>query len=467
MKKIIVFSSVIALAMGVASIAAARSNYVTDFNTAYGTIAGTSYSCSVCHTTTPALNSYGTDFASTTVPSHTAHVFDAAFGTRDSDGDGFSNLDEIRAGTFPGNSGSKPATTDTTAPTVSTFTVPATSSSLTVSITAFTATDNVRVTGYMVTESATAPAASATGWSASSPTSYTCASAGAKTLYAWAKDPANNVSVSRSATLTIALPPTPPPSDTTAPTVSTFTVPATSSSLTIAINAIGATDNVGVAGYLVTESSAKPAATAPGWSTTAPTGYTFASAGAKTLYAWAKDAANNVSTSRSAGVTITLAPTPPPSEPADEMGAWIGTWFSVTLRNEGLFVNGVGLTNDRQSAKGYLTISGWNPNTNVLDATLYYIDPTNDQPVSAPLPLNYISGGVHKFRVWAHVTAGDVIYGFSALIKGTTNGGVVVLGSLKTIGGYHARVSTDEGGWLRITGKVTAEANVPTSINVP
>ena len=126
----------------------------------------------------------------------------------------------------------------------------------------------------------------------------------------------------------------------------------TSSSLTIAINAIGATDNVGVAGYLVTESSAKPAATAPGWSTTARTGYTFASAGAKTLYAWAKDAANNVSTSRSAGVTITLAPTPPPSEPADEMGAWIGTWFSVTLRNEGLFVNGVGLTNDHSRRKG-------------------------------------------------------------------------------------------------------------------
>ena len=131
--------------------------------------AGTSYSCSVCHTTTPALNSYGTDFASTTVPSDPPSVFDAAFGTRDSDGDGFSNLDGIRAGTFPGNSGSKPATTDTTAPTVSTFTVPATSVSLTVSITAFTATDNVRVTGYMVTESATAPAASATGWSASSP----------------------------------------------------------------------------------------------------------------------------------------------------------------------------------------------------------------------------------------------------------------------------------------------------------
>jgi len=374
MKKIIVFSSVIALGLGIASIASAKSSYVTDFTAKYGSVAGTSYSCNICHTTTPALNSYGTDFASTTIPSHTARVFDAGLETRDSDSDAFSNLDEIRAGTFPGNSASKPATTDTTAPTVSTFTVPATSTSLTVSITALTASDNVGVTGYKVTESATAPVASATGWSASSPASYTCATAGAKTIYAWAKDAAGNVSASKNATVTITLAPTPPP---------------------------------------------------PG-----------------------------------------PAPEPAPA-PADEMGAWVGTWLSVTMRNEGFFVTGVGLDNDRQLTKGHLNINGWNPNTNVLDATLYYLDPATGNPVSVPLPLNYISGSVHNFRVWAHVTAGDVIYGFSALIKGTTNGGVIVLGSLKTTGGYHARVSTDEGGWLRITGKVTPEANVPASINVP
>ena len=59
---------------------------------------------------------------------------------------------------------------DTSAPTVTAFTIPATSSSLTIPITSFTATDNVGVTGYIVTESATAPAASASGWSATAPT---------------------------------------------------------------------------------------------------------------------------------------------------------------------------------------------------------------------------------------------------------------------------------------------------------
>ena len=46
----------------------------------------------------------------------------------------------------------------------------------------------------------------------------------------------------------------------------------------------------------------------------APASYTFATAGSKTLYAWAKDAAGNVSTSRSASVSITLQATVP--EPA-------------------------------------------------------------------------------------------------------------------------------------------------------
>ncbi len=96
-------------------------------------------------------------------------------------------------------------------------------------------------------------------------------------------------------------------SDTIKPVVSTFTVPSTSSSLTVTTS-IAATDNVAVTGYRITESSTAPLATATGWSVTAPTSYTFASAGSKTLYAWAKDLAGNVSLSRSASVTISTTP---------------------------------------------------------------------------------------------------------------------------------------------------------------
>ena len=47
--------------------------------------------------------------------------------------------------------------------------MPATSKSMTVPLTTLTATDNVAVTGYLIVESAAAPAAGATGWSAGKP----------------------------------------------------------------------------------------------------------------------------------------------------------------------------------------------------------------------------------------------------------------------------------------------------------
>ncbi|MCX5880601.1 MAG: hydrogenase small subunit, partial [Deltaproteobacteria bacterium] len=95
--------------------------------------------------------------------------------------------------------------------------------------------------------------------------------------------------------------------DTIAPSITVFAIPSTANSLSIAITSLTATDNVGVTGYLLTESATKPSATAAGWTSTKPANYTFASAGARTLYAWAKDAAGNVSTSRSATVTITVS----------------------------------------------------------------------------------------------------------------------------------------------------------------
>ncbi|HSO67328.1 MAG TPA: choice-of-anchor D domain-containing protein, partial [Desulfatirhabdiaceae bacterium] len=100
-----------------------------------------------------------------------------------------------------------------------------------------------------------------------------------------------------------------PGTDTTAPSITMFAIPSTSSSLSIVITGLSATDNIGVIGYLLTETSTKPSATAAGWTSSIPAGYTFSSAGTKTLYAWAKDAAGNVSNSRSASVTITITST--------------------------------------------------------------------------------------------------------------------------------------------------------------
>ena len=187
--------------------------------------------------------------------------------------------------------------TDTTSPTVTSLSIPSTSSSLTVPINSFVATDDYLVTGYLLTESSSAPLASDGGWSGTAPTSYTFSSQGSKTLYAWAKDAAGNVSTSMNGSVAV---------DTSAPTITAFTIPSTASSLTVSISSFTATDTVGVTGYLLTESSSAPLASDGGWSGTAPTSYMFGTEGSKTLYAWAKDAMGNVSSSLSASTNITL-----------------------------------------------------------------------------------------------------------------------------------------------------------------
>ena len=189
---------------------------------------------------------------------------------------------------------------DTTAPVVGTFTLPTTATSLTVPVSALSATDNLAVTGYLITTSATVPSAGAVGWSATVPTSATAAAAGSVTFYAWAKDAAGNVSAGKSASVTITLP------DGTAPVVDTFTLPATATSLTVPVSALSATDNLAVTGYLITTSATVPSAGDAGWSASVPTSATAAAAGSVTFYAWAKDAAGNVSNPMSATVIITL-----------------------------------------------------------------------------------------------------------------------------------------------------------------
>ncbi len=202
-----------------------------------------------------------------------------------------------------GGGGGGSSTTDTTKPVITSFVIHTNSSSLVVPIDVFTATDNVLVTGYLLTETSSTPSITSSLWTAIAPTSYTFSTDGAKILYAWARDLKGNISLPSSASITIIL------SDTQTPVVTAFTVPSTSSSLVVSVTTFTATDATGVTGYLLTESSTTPSAGSGSWTATAPANYTFATAGAKTLYAWAKDAAGNVSTSLNDSVTITLPDT--------------------------------------------------------------------------------------------------------------------------------------------------------------
>ena len=191
---------------------------------------------------------------------------------------------------------------DINQPIISAFTIPTTSVSSTVPITSFTVSDNIGVSDYCLTE-----VNSTVGcfWTSNKPISYTFTGLTqgtpvVKTLYAWAKDVSSNISAGVSATVTITLP------DTIIPAVTSFTLPLNSFSLIVPIGAFTATDNVGIAGYCLTEVNASSGCN---WLASAPTSYTFATAGNKTLYAWAKDSAGNVASSLTASVQI-FATTP-------------------------------------------------------------------------------------------------------------------------------------------------------------
>ena len=125
---------------------------------------------------------------------------------------------------------------------------------------------------------------------------------GSYSITAKAYDNAGHNTVSSSVAVTV----NNPVPDVTAPTLSSFTLPTTATDLTVSVTGLGASDSVGVTGFLITESATAPTASASDWSASAPTTFTFSSAGSNTAYAWAKDAAGNISAARAASTTITL-----------------------------------------------------------------------------------------------------------------------------------------------------------------
>jgi hypothetical protein len=104
-----------------------------------------------------------------------------------------------------------------------------------------------------------------------------------------------------------------PSPDTTGPTITSFTIPSTSTSKSISITTLNATDTSGIGGYILKESNTTPQLNDSSWTTTPPTTYTFDTEGSKTLYLFVKDALGNISTPVSNTITITLPVTPPSS----------------------------------------------------------------------------------------------------------------------------------------------------------
>lgn len=70
-------------------------------------------------------------------------------------------------------------------------------------VTMFVASDNVGVTGYLITTSASPPSATDLGWTSTPPTNFNFAATGDRTAFGWAKDSSGNVSAGRAASVVV------------------------------------------------------------------------------------------------------------------------------------------------------------------------------------------------------------------------------------------------------------------------
>ena len=239
--------------------------------------------------------------------------------------------------------------------------------------------------------------------------------------------------------------------DTIPPTLTSFEIPATAIFKKIPITNISANDNAAVAGYLVTETSTAPSATAAGWSTTAPTSYTFSNiadgvATPKTLYAWAKDAAGNVSSPVSATTTITVITTADiwqtvggvvgdvrsiTFDPTDNQTVYVGTWANGIYRTTDggvswRVINGAMLASYGAGAA----------------ARAIVVDPSNNQTIYAGTSMGLFKstdGG--GSWVWTWTIAWNEVKSINSLVIDPANSQTLFAGC----GSYGVSKSTDGG----------------------
>ena len=178
---------------------------------------------------------------------------------------------------------------DVVAPTAPAFVIPATSSTTLVTFTTAPSgsTDANGVTGYAVmADTATLPPLGA--FSLPAPTAMEFGTSGEHTAYAYARDACGNISLATSDSVTISA------VDSTAPTMTAFAAPDTSTSLVVTLTTPpAATDGVGVTGYAVTVDTATVPALGVFGAT--PTTVTVGADGMHTFRAYARDAAGNIS----------------------------------------------------------------------------------------------------------------------------------------------------------------------------
>ena len=257
------------------------------------------------------------------------------------------------------------------------------------------ATDNIGVTGYYLSTSSTKPSATATGWTSVTSTasysanvSYTLSSGdGSKTIYAWYKDSAGNVSATASDSITL---------DTTAPAItitsptSNATYSTASSTISLGGTASDATSGVGSVTWSNSRGGSGTASGKTSWSVSTIT----LSSGSNVITVTVTDGAGNTGTDT---ITVTYSNTTPSGSININSGTAYTKSTNVTLNLSAM--DNVGVTGyylSTSSTVPLATATGW---TAVTSTTSY----------NANVSYTLSSGdGSKTVYVWYKDAAGNV-----------------------------------------------------------
>lgn len=197
------------------------------------------------------------------------------------------------------------------------------------------------------------------------------------------------------------------------PVINEFSIPATGTSPIVPVYTFTATDDVAVIGYLLAENDTTPATSATDWSVPTPTSYTFIGipdgiATAKSLYVWTKDAAGNISSSKSANIIITL---PDVTKP-------VITAFTLPATGTNLTV----------------TVSTFTASDNA-DVIAYCLTETNNSigcswSNTAPVNYTFAMEGAKSLYAWAKDSVGNISNSLSATVTVDMTGPTTNISSL-------------------------------------
>jgi hypothetical protein len=405
------------------AIAYASGGYLTTFRNTYPVASYPNVtplnSCLLCHTgypSTPAsgntVNSYGNAYA------NNGYSF-SAIESLDSDGDGYSNIAEIMAGTFPGDASSHPAS-------ASSYTVGGSVSGLASGRTVVLQNNG----GGNLSQSANGSFTFATALSSGAaysvavltqPTGQTCSvTNGSGTISG-----ANVTSVSVVC-------------QNVTPVLPTITISTPTTSSTYATNSsplsIGGTasSNAGISNVTWSNDTGGNGAATTGdsWATWSISGIALQS-GVNVIAVTAIDAAGNSNTDT---LTVTYNPPPGSGEDLSSMTIWEGKWFRVTISP----ING-----GPSSTTNYLQIRSWDSNMRTLRARLYSRDSGRaGRQQTADLSLRYTSGIPLGFLFSFDYLR---IFGISGSITGTLGSdGAFAKATLSASGIYLSHAAEEE-----------------------